>query len=176
MHRALAVRAQCSTCATFTCQSARQTRALAFVLFVVVVVVVIVVEERQADGVSVKPTTLQTCERTRLGEVAGVPERILDELAQTLVEKLDILLDRLAGRAVTVPGAGSSAWGSQWHDRDSDAGRERHSHRLHVRAVIATRAGLSLREPGEQDELAPPVAPRRRPRRGRVDENQLTIF
>ncbi|MGF0313703.1 hypothetical protein [Rhodococcus sp. IEGM1428] len=110
-------------------------------------------------------------------EVAGVPEQILDDLAQTLVEKLDILLDRLADRAVTVPDAGSSAWRSQWHDRDSDAGRERNSHRLHVRALIATKAGVSLRDPGEQDEFAPPVAPKIRPRRGqRVNENQLTIF
>lgn len=112
-----------------------------------------------------------------IGEVAGVSERILDELAQTLVEKLDILLDRLADRAVTVPDAGSSAWKSQWHDRDSDAGRERNLHRLHVRAVIATKAGVRLREPAEQDELAPQVAPRMRTRRvRRVDENQLTIF
>jgi hypothetical protein len=51
------------------------------------------------------------------------------------------------------------------------------SHRLDVRAVIATKAGVRLREPAEQDELAPPVAPRMRTRRVRgVEENQLTIF
>ncbi|OZE28118.1 hypothetical protein CH278_24670 [Rhodococcus sp. 05-2254-5] len=111
------------------------------------------------------------------GGVAGVPECILDELAQILVEKLDILLDRLADRAVAVPDAGSSAWRSQWHDRTSDAGRERHSYRLYVRAVIATKAGVRLRKPAEQDELAPPVAPRMRTRRvRRVNGNQLTIF
>ncbi|OZC83880.1 hypothetical protein CH254_23600 [Rhodococcus sp. 06-412-2C] len=111
-------------------------------------------------------------------DVVGVPEQVLDELAQILVEKLDILLDRLTDRAFEVPDAGSAAWQAQWLNRDSDAGREQHARRLYVRAVIASRAGAGLRVLTESVELAPPAALKSASRRGRrrMDADQLTFF
>lgn len=105
---------------------------------------------------------------------AGVPDVVLDDLAQTLAEKLDILLDRLTDRALSVPAAGTAAWRSHWAGRDSAAGRDEHAYRLHLRAVLATRAGIHLAPP-----TAPPSAPApraRSPRRRSVDADQLCIF
>ena len=45
----------------------------------------------------------------RSAEVAGLPEHVLDELAQALTEKIDILLDRVTDRALAAPPAGTSA-------------------------------------------------------------------
>lgn len=115
-------------------------------------------------------------------EVAGVSERVLDELAQTLAEKLDILLDRLTDRALTVPDAGTPAWRQQWLGRDSDTGRREHARRLYIRAVLASRAGIELREtahPASGPSVTAPVAPAARARTARrrsVDANQLAIF
>ncbi|MDJ0363018.1 hypothetical protein [Rhodococcus sp. H29-C3] len=77
-------------------------------------------------------------------EVAGVSERVLDELAHTLTERLDILLDRLTDRALAVPDAGTAAWHRHWRGRDSESGRQHHARRLYVRAVLASRAGIGL--------------------------------
>lgn len=111
-------------------------------------------------------------------EVAGVSERVLDELAQTLAEKLDVLLDRLTDRACTVPGAGTSAWREQWLDRDSDTGRQQHARRLYIRAVLASRAGIGLQGWSIPPVPVPAVKPTARARtaRQRVDDNQLAIF
>lgn len=110
----------------------------------------------------------------RSAEVAGVPEHVLDELAQALTEKIDILLDRVTDRAVAAPPAGTSAWRSQWLDRDSATGREQQARRLYLRAVLAGRAGIGL---VAQDSPArpAPAASRSRPSR-RVDANQLAMF
>lgn len=111
-------------------------------------------------------------------EVAGVPEHVLDELAQTLAEKLDILLDRLTDRALTAPDAGTSAWRAQWLDRDSYTGRQQHTRRLYIRAVLANRAGIGLQDTTRPvlSELAITPTPRARTARRRVDVNQLAIF
>lgn len=42
--------------------------------------------------------------------VATVPERVLDELAQVVIDKIDQLLDRVTDRAVGAPTPGSAAW------------------------------------------------------------------
>ncbi|OZC42667.1 hypothetical protein CH289_27115 [Rhodococcus sp. RS1C4] len=114
--------------------------------------------------------------------VAGVSERVLDELAHTLAGKLDVLLDRLTDRALTVPDAGTSAWREQWLGRDSDTGRQHHARRLYIRAVLASRAGISVQEGSIPSVPAPEPAVKPTPRartaraRGRVDDNQLAIF
>lgn len=114
----------------------------------------------------------------KTAEVAGVPECVLDELAQTLIEKLDILLDRLTDRAFQVPDAGSSAWQVQWLNRDSDAGRQQHDRRRYVRAVLASRAGLGLQNLIEPVEPAPSAPLKSVQRRGRrpMDADQLMFF
>ncbi|OZE93550.1 hypothetical protein CH299_27685 [Rhodococcus sp. 14-2686-1-2] len=112
-------------------------------------------------------------------EVAGVPERVLDELAQTLAEKLDVLLDRLTDRALTVPDAGTPAWRQQWMGRDSDTGRQQHARRVYIRAVLASRAGIGLAEataPIRPEPASTPPPRARTARRRSVDSNQLAIF
>lgn len=115
-------------------------------------------------------------------EVAGVSECVLDELAQALAEKLDVLLDRLTDRALTVPDAGTSAWREQWLGRDSDTGRQHHARRLYIRAVLASRAGIGLQEvsitPTQDPRPAVTPTPRARTARRRADHNddQLAMF
>jgi hypothetical protein len=99
--------------------------------------------------------------------VAGIPETVLDELAQTLTDKIDVLLDRLTDRALATPQAGSTAWKTQWLDRDSEGGRQQHARRLYVRAVLASRAGIGFAEtPAPVPAVAPPAA-RRTPARAK---------
>lgn len=68
---------------------------------------------------------------------------ILDDLAQLLLEKLDVLLDRLTDRAMASPRAGSAPWRSDWLDRSSDDGRDLERRRVLTRIGLAHRAGLS---------------------------------
>lgn len=111
------------------------------------------------------------------GEVAGVPEHILDELVAALTDKLDVLLDRLTDRALAAPQAGTSAWREQWLDRDSPTGRDEQTRRLYVRAVLASRAGIGVHTPAVPAPIpATAPTPRARPARRRVDVNQLAMF
>lgn len=67
---------------------------------------------------------------------------VLDDLAQQLLEKLDVLLDRLTDRALASPRAGSAPWRSDWLDRTTDAGRDLERRRVLTRISLASRAGL----------------------------------
>ncbi len=131
---------------------------------------------------SVPRSTVRGMRESETAEVAGVSERVLDELAQTLAEKLDVLLDRLTDRALTVPDAGTSAWREQWLGRDSDTGRQHHARRLYIRAVLASRAGIGLHEvsipPAQDPKPAVTPTPRARTARRRVDHSvdQLAMF
>ncbi|OLT34642.1 hypothetical protein BJF84_17845 [Rhodococcus sp. CUA-806] len=114
-------------------------------------------------------------------DVAGIPAAVLDELAQTLAEKVDVLLDRLTDRAMATPQAGSSAWKTQWRGRDSEDGRREHTRRLYVRAVLASRAGVGLAAPPAQAPVPAPANTLRRnaarPRvRASADVDQLAMF
>lgn len=127
-------------------------------------------------------SSLRSMQQTRTGEVAGVDEHVLDELAQTLAERFDVLLDRMTDRALATPNAGTSAWKTQWLDRDSPSGREHQTRRLYVRADLASRAGIGLTAPPAPAPALPapttPAPPKTAPRRARraVDADQLTIF
>lgn len=68
---------------------------------------------------------------------------MLDDLAHLLLEKLDVLLDRLTDRALASPRAGSAAWRSDWLDRSTDDGRDLERRRVLTRIGLAHRAGLS---------------------------------
>lgn len=113
--------------------------------------------------------------------VAAVPDRVLDDLAEVLVDRLDQLLDRLTDRALAAPTPGSAVWESEWSDRDSPIGRARAVERSWVRGELVRRAGAGLwmvdaaPPPLRSTQVAQP--PRRaRPGRRRVDEAQLTFF
>ncbi len=131
---------------------------------------------------SVPRSTVRDMRESETAEVADVSERVLDELAQTLAERLDVLLDRLTDRALTVPDAGTSAWREHWLERDSDTGRQHHARRLYIRAVLASRAGIGLHEASIQPAADPTPAvtptPRARTARRRADhnDNQLAMF
>lgn len=113
---------------------------------------------------------------------ATVPERVLDECAHVLIDKIDLLLDRVTDRAVAAPTPGSAAWELEWSIRDTAIGRARIAERSRVREELARRAlaGLSIAEGSTlavPARHAPPVRPRRtKPGRVHVDEAQLTFF
>ncbi len=114
--------------------------------------------------------------------VAAVPDHVLDELAEVLIDRIDQLLDRVTDRAVGAPPPGSAAWELEWSARDTAIGRARIAERSRVRDELARRAfaGLGIAEgsaPAVPARHAPPVRPRRtKPGRVRVDEAQLTFF
>ncbi len=114
--------------------------------------------------------------------VVTVPERVLDELAQVLIDRIDQLLDRVTDRAVGAPPPGSAAWELEWSARDTAIGRARVAERSRVRAELARRACAGLDSAGFTASAvparhSPPVRPRRtKPGRVRVDEAQLTFF
>ncbi|MEW1881525.1 hypothetical protein AB0O58_17735 [Rhodococcus sp. NPDC080181] len=113
---------------------------------------------------------------------ATVPERVLDECAHVLIDKIDQLLDRVTDRAVAAPTPGSAAWELEWSIRDTPIGRTRVAERSRVREELARRAfaGLDIAgnaAPAMQSRHSSPVRPRRtKPGRVRVDEAQLTFF
>jgi len=112
-----------------------------------------------------------------------VPPRVLDHLAEVLIDRLDQLLDRLADRALAAPTPGSAVWESEWNDRETETGRARAIERSRVRAELVRRAGAGL---GMVDFTPPSpqpsphtsaVGPRRsRYGRNRVDSAQLAFF
>lgn len=114
--------------------------------------------------------------------VATTAERVLDECAHVLIDRIDQLLDRVTDRAVGAPTPGSAAWESEWSIRDTAIGRARTAERSRVREELARRAfaGLDIAggsAPAVPARHAPPVRPRRtKTGRVRVDEAQLTFF
>ena len=114
--------------------------------------------------------------------VATVPERVLDELAQVVIDKIDQLLDRVTDRAVGAPTPGSAAWELEWSVRDTAIGRARVAEHSRVRDELVRRAfaGLGIAEgiaTAMPARRSSPVRPRRaKPGRVRVDEAQLTFF
>ncbi|WP_354563344.1 MULTISPECIES: hypothetical protein [unclassified Rhodococcus (in: high G+C Gram-positive bacteria)] len=110
---------------------------------------------------------------------AGVPKTVLDELAQTLLDKIDILLDRLTDRALAAPQAGSQAWRAQWADRGSRDGQQLQAQRMYIRAELSSRANIGLTQapvPAALPHAAGVVARPRSPKRNRVAPEQLAMF
>lgn len=114
--------------------------------------------------------------------VATVPECVLDELAQVLIDRIDQLLDRVTDRAVAAPTPGSAAWELEWSARDTAIGQARVAERSRVRDELARRActGLDVigsAAPAVPARRSPPGRPRRaQSRGGRIDEAQLAFF
>ncbi|MDV6305313.1 hypothetical protein R3P93_22340 [Rhodococcus cerastii] len=114
--------------------------------------------------------------------VATVPERVLDELAQVVIDRIDQLLDRVTDRAVAAPTPGSAAWELEWSARGTAIGRARVAERSRVREELARRAFAGLDAPGSaapamKGRHSSPSRPRRtQPGRVRVDEAQLAFF
>ncbi|WP_141217233.1 hypothetical protein [Rhodococcus sp. 14-2470-1b] len=111
--------------------------------------------------------------------VATVPERVLEDLAHVVIDRIDQLLDRVTDRAVGAPTPGSAAWESEWSNRDTAVGRARVAERSRVRDELARRAfaGLDIAGCTAPARPTPPVRPRRtKTGRVRVDEAQLTFF
>lgn len=116
-------------------------------------------------------------------DAAAVPNNVLDELAEVLIDRLDQLLDRLTDRALAAPTPGSAAWESEWSIRNTETGRARERERSRIRAELVRRAGAGLGTVGSAPPVAsPPLAdsvPRSRrvsAARRRVDEAQLAFF
>ena len=120
---------------------------------------------------SVPSSTVSRVSENESVGVIQVPDRVLEDLAEVLIDRLDQFLDRLTDRALDAPTAGSAVWESEWSDRESSIGRARAVERSRVRAELLRRASAGL---GMAD-VAPPL-PRVRSGRVRVDEAQLTFF
>lgn len=135
------------------------------------------------DTLSVHGSTVSRVSGNENVGVATVPPRLLDDLAEVLIDRLDQLLDRLADRALAAPTPGSTVWESEWNDRETEAGRARALEHSRVRAELVRRAGaglgmVGLTPPSSQPSLpTPAVGPRRsRYGRNRVDDAQLAFF
>lgn len=114
--------------------------------------------------------------------VVPVSDRVLNELADILVDRIDQLLDRLTDRAMAAPTPGSRGWESEWNERDTLAGRARADEQARVRDELTRRAMVELgsetiRALGGPGRYLPAVRTRRaKTDRGRVDQAQLAFF
>jgi hypothetical protein len=130
---------------------------------------------------SVSGSTVSHVSKNKPAVVVPVPDRVLDDLAEVLLDRLDQLLDRLTDRALNAPTPGSRVWESEWNDRNSAIGRARAFERSRVRAELVRRAGAGLGivdaapPPSRQTQVARPPS-RVRAGRVRVDEAQLSFF
>ncbi len=138
-------------------------------------------ENGGAPAPSVQGSTVSRVSGNEDVGVAMVPDRVLDDLAEVLIDRLDQLLDRLTDRALAAPTPGSAVWESEWSDRESDTGRARAVERSRVRSELVRRAGAGLGmvgltpPPSLPTQVASPMRGRR-VGRVRVDEAQLTFF
>ena len=93
----------------------------------------------------------------------------LDDAAQLLRDKFDVLLDRVTDRLLDMPAPGTPQWYIIFRDRPSaDTYRQR---RTQVRAALAHRAQVNM----TADDIGS-IHSQRRPRRHTVDEAQLSIW
>lgn len=111
-----------------------------------------------------------------------MPDRVLYERADVLVDRVDQLLDRLTDRAMAAPVAGSRMWESTWKQRDTAVGRARDQERSRVRIEL-TRLVVSKLSPKHADALHVPARQRQVVRppaantgRNGVDDAQLAFF
>lgn len=117
-----------------------------------------------------------------VGAVAPVPDRVLDELAEVLTDRIDQLLDRLTDKAMAAPAPGSRVWETAWNERDTEVGRARADERSRVRDELTRRAVVDLGSKNPHPLGVParhlPVVRTRRAKtgRGRLDEAQLAFF
>lgn len=138
---------------------------------------------RSSPVSSVSSYTVSRVSEYESDGVVVVPDHVLDELAEVLIDRLDQLLDRLTDRALAAPPPGSAVWESEWSVRDTEAGRARARERSRVRAELARRAGADLGMGASPPPAGPSVLkePKARPRRAsigrrQVDEAQLAFF
>lgn len=114
--------------------------------------------------------------------VVPVSDRVLNELADVLVDRIDQLLDRLTDRAMAAPTPGSRGWESVWNERDTAAGRARADEQARVRDELTRRAVVELgskhtRALGGPGRNLPAVRTRgAKTGHGRVDQAQLAFF
>lgn len=136
---------------------------------------------RSTKNVSVTASTVsRVSENDDVGR-ARVSDRMLDDLADVLLDRIDQLLDRLTDKAMAAPTPGSRRWESAWNERDTAAGRARADEQSRVRDELTRRAIVELSSKqsplGTPGRHLPPVTNRRaKTSRSRVDEAQLAFF
>lgn len=81
-----------------------------------------------------------------LMRVHGVSDAAITAAGEALSDSVDMLLDRLATKAVGAPVAGTPLWNAQWSQRDEGPGVERRRRHLLTRVAIASTLGLATRE------------------------------
>ena len=100
----------------------------------------------------------------------AVSASALDDAAQTLRDKCDVLLDRITDRLLGMPPPGSPEWHNIFRSHPTaDAYRQR---RTEVRAALAHRAGVNV----AVGFTVNPIHKRRPPTRRLTDEAQLSIW
>ncbi|OZF41319.1 hypothetical protein CH292_28115 [Rhodococcus sp. 14-2470-1a] len=132
--------------------------------------------------VSVSTSTVSRVSESDDMGITPVPDRVLHELADVLVDRVDQLLDRLTDRGMAAPVAGSPTWESTWKQRDTAVGHARDQERSRVRIEL-TRLAVAKLSPKHAADLHVPARQRQvvRPRaantgRNRVDDAQLAFF
>ena len=138
--------------------------------------------DERSVSLSVPVSTVLCVGESDVVGVFPVSDRVLDGLADVLLDRIDQLLDRLTDRAMAAPTPGSRVWESAWNERDTMAGRARSAERSRIRAELTYRAVTELcsKHPSALDAPArrSPSARSGRARsgRGRVDDAQLAFF
>ncbi|MFF0818366.1 hypothetical protein ACFYVR_24950 [Rhodococcus sp. NPDC003318] len=75
----------------------------------------------------------------------GVSEEAVVEAAETVAEKIDVLLERATDAVLGAPWPGSPQWRQEWESRESDSGRAALEQRARVKIAIAVLAGVDPR-------------------------------
>lgn len=109
-----------------------------------------------------------TREFTAIGDDAAIARA-----AEMVLEKLDLILDRVTDNVLGIPAPGTPQWRNMFHSSDEITRVLHSARRTELRALIAARAGVS--------DPAAPTRPRRvsgTPKRHRVrcDPAQLSMF
>lgn len=109
----------------------------------------------------------------------SLPDTAFTAAAEYLASSVDVLLDRLAAKALAAPAPGSPQWQSEWSQRHSAEGAVRTRRHLLARIAIASRANVGTasdvaraRAAGARDEDLRAALGKQPPARSRTRQHQ----
>jgi hypothetical protein len=87
-------------------------------------------------------------------DARGVTPEAIVEVAETVVEKIDVLLERATDAVLGAPRPGTPLWRQAWESRESESGRAALEQRARVKIAIAELAGVDPRHEYERARRA----------------------